>query len=536
MRRGAGYPITLSNRLAALAVVLCLELVAIAVTYQVLTPMECRMTGSEETCVLLRSLVARALSVLAAFALVAWARPLALRELAYRIEANTDSRAWLLLHLTGLACMFAPLAMAGGGNLSTVFRAALAPWLVGASAASVGALFWLAPPGAWFAWLRQDRGTPIGLLAVAFLIPDLAEGLQPLWDWSALTRWTFVAVHLVLAAFGAAPVSSPDSYIIGVEGFFVEIARACSGVEGLALVTAFVLLYAVLFREETRLRRYWFVVLPLGIALSWMLNVLRIAALIALGAHVSPELAVNGFHSYAGWMFFTLLALGLLYGVQATPWLQKGGRRAAANPWRDDWTAACILPFAAFMLAGLAVSALAPEPELAYWVKILAALVALAVFRRGYRNVGLRPDGVAVGAGIAVGLAWIATRPAVGAADLALGAALAQLGGLAFALFATARVLGTVLVVPLVEELFFRGYILARLDRGGLAARLLAIVVSSALFGLLHQRWLAGAVAGVVFALLMLRRGRMADAVVAHVAANLVVAGWAIAARDWGAI
>ena len=54
--------------------------------------------------------------------------------------------------------------------------------------------------------------------------------------------------------------------------------------------------------------------------------------------------------------------------------------------------------------------------------------------------------------------------------------------------------------MPLVEELLFRGYLLARIDRGGPALRVLAIVVSSALFAAMHDRWLVALLAGVVFA------------------------------------
>ena len=91
-------------------------------------------------------------------------------------------------------------------------------------------------------------------------------------------------------------------------------------------------------------------------------------------------------------------------------------------------------------------------------------------------------------------------------------------------------------MVPIVEELFFRGYLLVRLDRGGPAWRLLAIVVSTGLFAALHGRLLAAGLAGLVFALLALRRGRLADPIWAHIAANLAVALWALWRGEWGAL
>jgi membrane protease YdiL (CAAX protease family) len=60
--------------------------------------------------------------------------------------------------------------------------------------------------------------------------------------------------------------------------------------------------------------------------------------------------------------------------------------------------------------------------------------------------------------------------------------------------------------------------------------------VSSALFGAIHQRWLAGALAGVVFALVMYRTGRISSAVLAHMAANAAIFAWALALQQWSLI
>ena len=40
-------------------------------------------------------------------------------------------------------------------------------------------------------------------------------------------------------------------------------------------------------------------------------------------------------------------------------------------------------------------------------------------------------------------------------------------------------------------------------------------------------------IAGMVFALLLRRRGRIGDAVVAHATANLLLAVWVISRGDW---
>lgn len=276
---------------------------------------------------------------------------------------------------------------------------------------------------------------------------------------------------------------------------------------------------------------------PLALLTSWVFNVLRIAALIVLGRHVSPVLAVEGFHSYAGWLFFTLLVMGMLAVVQAVPGLQRApaGAVAAAPlpPLRADPAAARIVPFIAFMLGSIAASALFLPADLGYPVKVAAMAGALWLFRAGLRDAVRRPDAVSVAAGLAVGLAWALTEPPPGEASAALAEALATLPPVLLAGWIALRLVGTVALVPVVEELFFRGNVLMRLDRGGLVWRALAAVASSAAFAALHGRYDAAFLAGLVFAAVTLRRGRVADAVAAHVAANGTVAVLAAASGDW---
>ena len=83
---------------------------------------------------------------------------------------------------------------------------------------------------------------------------------------------------------------------------------------------------------------------------------------------------------------------------------------------------------------------------------------------------------------------------------------------------------------PVVEELAFRGFLLRRLVSVNFTAvsyrhlTPLAVVVSSLAFGALHERWLAGAVAGVVYAGVAWRTGSLRDAVIAHAVTNALLA------------
>ena len=62
---------------------------------------------------------------------------------------------------------------------------------------------------------------------------------------------------------------------------------------------------------------------------------------------------------------------------------------------------------------------------------------------------------------------------------------------------------------------------------------MLAFIVSSTLFGLMHERWVAGILAGAVFALVMYRTRSIAGPIAAHMAANMLICAWALAFRQW---
>jgi CAAX protease family protein len=79
------------------------------------------------------------------------------------------------------------------------------------------------------------------------------------------------------------------------------------------------------------------------------------------------------------------------------------------------------------------------------------------------------------------------------------------------ALWLALRVFGSVPIVPVAEELAFRGYLLGRLQaREFLAVPFerwipWAVLVSSAAFGAIHAGWLGGTLAGLMFAIVQIR-------------------------------
>jgi CAAX prenyl protease-like protein len=120
-----------------------------------------------------------------------------------------------------------------------------------------------------------------------------------------------------------------------------------------------------------------------------------------------------------------------------------------------------------------------------------------------------------------------------------LGSDLAALSPWAAAAWLMIRVFGSVVTVPLVEELAFRGYLTRRLIAADFwrvrpgQFTWLSFLLSSVLFGVLHGRWLAGTLAGMLYALSYYRRGQLADAVLAHALTNALIAAYVLISGDW---
>jgi CAAX prenyl protease-like protein len=191
-------------------------------------------------------------------------------------------------------------------------------------------------------------------------------------------------------------------------------------------------------------------------------------------------------------------------------------------------TAAWVLPFVAILAAGMASRALSARFEWLYSLRLLAAVIALWFFRRKYAGLDWRVDWTAPSAGLLVFVIWIGLDHSVrGPMPPALAAApsVAAVGWL------TLRVLGAAVTVPIAEELAFRGFLLRRFisaDFDAVSFRrfsLFALLASSLIFGVLHgNRWLSGSLAGIIYALTVMRRGRLGNAVVAHATTNALLA------------
>ena len=101
------------------------------------------------------------------------------------------------------------------------------------------------------------------------------------------------------------------------------------------------------------------------------------------------------------------------------------------------------------------------------------------------------------------------------------------------------RMLGLALVVPVMEELFWRSFLMRWIDRQEFLqlppaqVSLRAVAISSLLFASEHQLWLAGLIAGLVYGLLYVRSGNLWVPVISHTVTNAVLGAWILATGNW---
>ena len=221
------------------------------------------------------------------------------------------------------------------------------------------------------------------------------------------------------------------------------------------------------------------------------------------------------------------------------PWFRRPdeARDRPTPTGAPDAAAPFLAPLLAALATALVTSIWSTGPvDGWYGARIAAAVGVLLLVRRSLPAPSFDWSWLAALLGVLVGAAWVAWG---GAPTSPLGAALAALPPVDRAAWLAVRVTGSVLVIPLVEELAFRGFLLPWLvspDFEKVSPRAWtwsAVILSSLAFGAIHQHWVLGTLAGVVFAFARLRRGRLSDAVLAHAVANAVVAAGALSGR-WG--
>ncbi len=184
-----------------------------------------------------------------------------------------------------------------------------------------------------------------------------------------------------------------------------------------------------------------------------------------------------------------------------------------------------IYPFKTVLVAGLLLYFLREYEELrilpgnALWLWLWAPLVGVAVFVLwinldwGWLDLG---DGTG----------WVYDPHDAATGEMLWG-------------FALPRLLGSALLVPVMEELFWRSFLMRWIERHDFLAVLpqsvtfRAVLFSSLLFGVEHSLWFAGILAGLAYAWLYRASGSLWTPIVAHAVTNGILGVWVLQTGNW---
>ena len=105
--------------------------------------------------------------------------------------------------------------------------------------------------------------------------------------------------------------------------------------------------------------------------------------------------------------------------------------------------------------------------------------------------------------------------------------------------FIGVRILGSSLVVPPLEEVFFRSFLYRYLANPDFQSVSLGVfrwtpfLLGSLFFGLEHNEWLAGILCGFAYQGLVCLKGRLGDAMAAHAITNFLLGLWVVWRGAW---
>lgn len=458
---------------------------------------------------------------------------------AFRETDSSRLNLWFGIHLFCVASVGAWLAWGMQGGAFTAVGADL--WFfAGVVLLPAAAFSWscaVIPHSFWTRWLARSPGALAMGVMVGILARSAGYFAQMLWP--PLSDYTLLTVDLMLRALGVAVVSDRGRALIGTERFAVWIAPRCSGLEGIALICIFVAGYLWFYRDEYRFPAA-LMLIPAGIAIIWILNAVRIALLILIGQSFSGA-AVTGFHSVAGWIFFNLTAIGIVSTSRRTRWITRHDESEIMRDAVHESNPALPYLMPLLLTAG---AAMISRPfgsgfDTAYPVRVIVAGMAVWWYRERIGTALAGFSWMSVGLGAVCFAIWTLLAHPDGAADSAIAGHLRNLSAIAMTGWVGFRVAGAVITAPVVEELAFRGYLLRKLVASDFESVPFdkftgySFIISSVAFGVLHQSLIAGITAGLLFAIAMYSRGRLADAIAAHATANAFLATYIIITGHW---
>jgi len=215
--------------------------------------------------------------------------------------------------------------------------------------------------------------------------------------------------------------------------------------------------------------------------------------------------------------------------------------------WHLDGAWKYVFPFVIYLVIGDLTRAVLPDFEgyniyITYCLRTIAVGYILIRYRSLYPELARwRLDGTSVLIGVFIFILWVGLEgvyPVFPSASAHYDPTIFDTTTFGFLILA--RFAGSVLVAPLIEELFCRSFLIrytvdARWQDVPIGAYTLgSFVIVTLFFGFSHFRWLPGILTAVLLNLLLYRTKNVSSCVVAHATANLLLLVYVVYTGGWG--
>ena len=409
-------------------------------------------------------------------------------------------------------------------------------WIVLGIGLAIVSLLYFAPRIFWQEFFCEERGHIISALLLAGIVYFSANLTQQFWQ--PMAELTFVLSQWLLGLVYSDVVVDQANMTLGTTAFSVIISPACSGYEGVGLITIFSAVYLWVFKKEFRFPNA-LLLFPLAIVFIWGLNALRISLLIALGTSYSPTVALEGFHSQAGWIFFITASIFIMLIAHHLRFFSMAPYQRKDILNEADAAPCLLMPLIILLATSLMTSAFIGDFDWLYPIRVLATASVIIYFWKNYqfqiKNIHYEPFLI----GFFVCCLWIYLVDQSVSDKQQFSHSLFSVASIWSTVWIVVRCIGSVITVPIAEELVFRGYLLERLtghpllSKSRLCFSWFAFLLSSVLFGLMHGEWIAGIIAGMCYAFARYRRNSMGDAIVAHMTTNGLLTLYILLTGSW---
>jgi hypothetical protein len=199
-----------------------------------------------------------------------------------------------------------------------------------------------------------------------------------------------------------------------------------------------------------------------------------------------------------------------------------------------------IVPFALFAVCMYSAPLFNTYQFLVYPIKTILVAASLVYFWNAYKQeIRFTFSWLAVISGVVVFFIWVLPEglyPQIGHSEFN---PYEQASGYGVYFLIAFRLVGASLIVPIMEELFWRSFVLRYAIKSDFKSVPLgqfswfSFILISLLFGFEHHRWLVGIVAGMIYAGVLYRRRNLFDPILSHAITNFLLGLYVLSTHQW---